>query len=193
MTRTLKILIVDTDQFFSAGLQLKVEMYFQARNIPVMFMCQPLSYPMADLIFWAPGTPTTMMPKGLLTKRKVILLLSKHIPHLAANYGISVFYRHQRFSHLSSLLDLAIKIDSESPAEIRSEDKGSLSLLTPRQREVMGYVSEGLTLREISAHLHINPRTVSQHKIGAMRKLQLNRTADLHNWLLCNALLEKPF
>lgn len=189
MIPTLKILIVDTDQFFVAGLQLKIKMHFQARNIQVIFMSHPLSYPMVDLIFWAAEAPLPMMPNGLLTNHKVILLMSQHIPHLVANYWPSVFYRHQRYSDLSSLLDLLIKIDYESPTE---EDKSSLSLLTPRQREVMGCISQGLSVREISARLHIDPKTVSHHKIGAMRKLQLYRITDLHHWLLCSALMKNP-
>ncbi|MEZ2831044.1 response regulator transcription factor [Serratia liquefaciens] len=197
MTRVMKILIVDPNRFFVEGLQLAIRAHFQARGIPVVFMHRPLSYPMADLIFWAPGDPTTVMPAGLFARRTqispVILLMSQDTPHLAANYIPSVFYRHQRCCHLSPLIVQTIESASGCPAEpAHEENSPHLAALSPRQREVMGYVSKGLRLSEISVRLHIHEKTVSNHKRAAMRKLQLSRTTDLHHWLLCNALMENP-
>lgn len=197
MTRAVKILIVDPDRFFVAGLQHAIKAHFQARDIPVLFMGHPLSYPLADLIFWAPGHPSAEIPMGLLVGHKrfrVILLMSPQQPHLVANCVSRVFYRHQNRVQLSSLIDTSI--DTTTCAQIRTVSDAYadlLAALSPRQREVMCYVSQGLCLNDIAARLHIHEKTVSNHKRTAMRRLQLERTTDLHHWLLCNPILEPPF
>ncbi|WP_273830955.1 helix-turn-helix domain-containing protein [Serratia bockelmannii] len=197
MTRSVKILIVEPDRFFVAGLQYVVKAYFQARGIQVLFMWNPLSYPLADLIFWAPGYPATEIPPGLLTGRKrsrVILLMSQQRPHLAAYCVSSVFYHHQDCSKLASLIEMTIDTTAGAPIHTVTDAYAALlDGLSPRQREVLCYVSQGLRLNDIAARLHIHEKTVSNHKRTAMRRLQLERTTDLHHWLLCNSILEPPF
>ncbi len=51
------------------------------------------------------------------------------------------------------------------------------SLLTPREREVLVWVAQGKSAREIGEILHITKRTVDEHAHTAVRKLgALNRT-----------------
>jgi LuxR family transcriptional regulator, quorum-sensing system regulator BjaR1 len=51
------------------------------------------------------------------------------------------------------------------------------SLLTPREREVLAWVAQGKSAREIGEILHITKRTVDEHAHTAVRKLSaLNRT-----------------
>jgi DNA-binding CsgD family transcriptional regulator len=192
-----KVLIVDPDRFFAAGLQHAIKAHFQARDIPVLFMGHLLSYPLADLIFWAPGYPATEMPTGLLTGHKrsrVILLMSQQRPHLAAYCMPRVFYRHQDCTQLASLIEISIDIAAGAPIHtVTDANAVLLATLSPRQREVMCYVSQGLRLHDIAALLHINKKTVSTHKRTAMRRLQLERTTDLHHWLLCNPSWNRLF
>ena len=74
MTHTRKMLIVDPDCFFVARLQHVVKTHFQARDILVLFMGSPLSYPLAGLIFWVPGYPAAETPTGLLYQTRYFLL-----------------------------------------------------------------------------------------------------------------------
>lgn len=199
MTRVLKILIVDPDRFFVAGLQQAVQKHFNAKGIPVIFMNLPLSYPMADLIFWAPGYPTTVMPMGILAgrthKSHLILLSSQQTSHQVTNYVPWVFYRHQSRGHLLTLIEQVIGASTGDNIEAVNDKQSRhpLDALSPRQREVMSYISKGMHLRAISERLHIHEKTVSTHKRTAMRKLQLYRTTDLHHWLLCNPITDTPF
>ncbi|GAA4946632.1 SAV_2336 N-terminal domain-related protein [Actinoplanes utahensis] len=60
------------------------------------------------------------------------------------------------------------------PSEIaasESADTGVLSRLTPRQREVLAGVAQGLDDDEIAWNLHISPRTVSSHLRGVYQSL----------------------
>jgi LuxR family quorum sensing-dependent transcriptional regulator len=50
-------------------------------------------------------------------------------------------------------------------------------LLTPRQRDVLVLVAQGMSAREIADVLHIAKRTVDEHVDNAIRKLgAFNRT-----------------
>ena len=51
--------------------------------------------------------------------------------------------------------------------------------LTPREREVLHLVAEGLTSGEIAARLFISPRTAESHRANLMRKLGLRSRTDL--------------
>jgi DNA-binding NarL/FixJ family response regulator len=64
---------------------------------------------------------------------------------------------------------------------LRLERAGSspLDLLTPREREVLQLVAEGLAMKEVGARLGITPRTVAFHKYQMIEKLGLQTTADL--------------
>lgn len=54
-----------------------------------------------------------------------------------------------------------------------------LSRLTPREREVLDLLVEGLSQREIAGRLKISPRTVEVYKARMMEKLQCRSLAEL--------------
>jgi len=55
----------------------------------------------------------------------------------------------------------------------------SYETLTPREREVLHLVAEGLTSSEIAGRLFISPRTAESHRANLMRKLGLRSRTDL--------------
>jgi DNA-binding NarL/FixJ family response regulator len=57
--------------------------------------------------------------------------------------------------------------------------KASAKSLTPRQREVVGLLAEGKSMKEVASVLNVTPRTVAFHKYRVMRELNLRTTADL--------------
>lgn len=81
---------------------------------------------------------------------------------------------------LLDVLENAIRRDRERHAmeseRTRAEDR--VSRLTPREREVLLLISEGLQNREIGERLGISPRTVEVYKARMMEKLQCRSLAD---------------
>jgi DNA-binding CsgD family transcriptional regulator len=53
------------------------------------------------------------------------------------------------------------------------------ALLTPREREVLGHVSQGCSNKQGAARMQIGPRTFESHRARIMRKLGARNTADL--------------
>lgn len=58
------------------------------------------------------------------------------------------------------------------------------SMITPRQREVLKLISQGLTMKEIAAELEISTRTAESHKYEMMEALGVSTTADLIKYAL---------
>jgi DNA-binding NarL/FixJ family response regulator len=61
----------------------------------------------------------------------------------------------------------------------RPGDVDPYDTLTPREREVLHLVAEGLTSSEIAGRLFISPRTAESHRANLMRKLGLRSRTDL--------------
>ncbi|HZN08028.1 MAG TPA: response regulator transcription factor [Pyrinomonadaceae bacterium] len=56
--------------------------------------------------------------------------------------------------------------------------------LTPRQREVLKLISEGMTMKEIAVELNISTRTAESHKYEMMQALGVETTAELIRYAL---------
>jgi DNA-binding NarL/FixJ family response regulator len=83
------------------------------------------------------------------------------------------YYLDSSISHevVSKLMELPVR-----EARISDADYGSL---TPREQEIMRFLAEGLTAREIAEKLFISPKTVENHRANIMGKLGLHSTLEL--------------
>lgn len=73
---------------------------------------------------------------------------------------------------------VSLEIAAEVLADGRPERDPS-SNLTPRQREIIGLLVEGLSAKEIAQMLQISHRTVEYHKYQAMESLGVATNAEL--------------
>ena len=64
--------------------------------------------------------------------------------------------------------------------------------LTPRQREVLHFLAEGRTAKEIANLLNITPRTVEFHKGQILDQLKLKTTADLIKYAITHGIVTAP-
>ena len=62
--------------------------------------------------------------------------------------------------------------------------------LSPRQREVVTLMAEGLIYKEIGARLHLSVKTVDTHKYNAMRKLNIDTRAGLVRYAVRNGFVQ---
>lgn len=66
----------------------------------------------------------------------------------------------------------------------------SYGALTPREREVLLHIADGLTDREIAEELVISPSTVQTHRSNIMEKLNLHNRAELIKYALRRGLID---
>jgi DNA-binding NarL/FixJ family response regulator len=84
----------------------------------------------------------------------------------------------------ASLLDYAVRHGDPLPGvsdagQAIPSDAQSASRLTPRQREVLTLVAQGLAYKEVGARLGLSPRTVKYHMAEMMQQLHLEHRAQL--------------
>ena len=53
-----------------------------------------------------------------------------------------------------------------------------LSALTPREREVLSYLAEGIGRREVAERMHLSPNTIRSHLQNLMGKLRVHTTLE---------------
>ncbi len=68
--------------------------------------------------------------------------------------------------------------------------QSTFDVLTPREREVLTLVSEGLSTRQIADHLFISPRTAEHHRQNLMRKLGVRSLPELIRQAIREKLIE---
>lgn len=67
---------------------------------------------------------------------------------------------------------------SEEQAKKRGESDPQRRL-TPRQREILQMIAEGMTSRQIAEHLKIHIKTVESHRMHLMKRLGIHEVAGL--------------
>jgi len=75
----------------------------------------------------------------------------------------------------------------------RATKKKGSPALTPRQKQILRLVAEGLTNREIAQHFGISVRTIEVHRFNLMRRLKVRNVAQLLRQALVLRLLPKSF
>ncbi len=71
---------------------------------------------------------------------------------------------------------------------LRQEDQPG-AVLTPRQREVLQLVAEGLSTKEIARRLDLSVKTVESHRSALMRQLDVHEVAGLVRYAVRTGLV----
>ena len=66
-------------------------------------------------------------------------------------------------------------------------------MLTDREREVLKLLADGLSIKDIAAHLGLSVKTVDVHKSNVMRKLDIHDRAALVKYAIRRKLIRVPF
>jgi len=73
---------------------------------------------------------------------------------------------------------------------IEKDEPDPAAVLTDREREILRYVSTGLTARQIAERLVVSHRTVQNHVQNVLQKLQLHNRVELTRWAIEAGLAE---
>ncbi len=72
-------------------------------------------------------------------------------------------------------------------------DKSLVSGLTSREREIIRFVAEGLTTKQIALRLKISPKTADANRRRAMKKLDIDNVASLTKYAIREGLTAAEF
>ncbi len=70
------------------------------------------------------------------------------------------------------------------------QDESKVSLLTPRESEVVKLIAEGRTNREIATELTISEKTVERHRANILGKLGMRDRVELTRYAIRRGLIE---
>jgi two-component system response regulator NreC len=73
---------------------------------------------------------------------------------------------------------------------VADDTQDSYQALTPREREVLSMVVNGLTTHDIASRLFLSPNTVHRHRNNLMQKLELHDRLDLLRYCLRRGLID---
>ena len=113
--------------------------------------------------------------------------LLKDVPASQLVYAIQVVGRGGRYLSPAALSAVVERwVDGAPRPQTR------YSLLTAREREVLKLLAEGLSAKQVAAHLGLSVKTVGVHKTNLMRKLDLHDRAELVRWAVRNRIIRLP-
>lgn len=67
---------------------------------------------------------------------------------------------------------------------VREQARSLLDKLSPREGEVMRFLSSGMTLKQIATELNISVQTASKHRTSIFTKMRIDNEVDLYKTLL---------
>jgi len=71
-------------------------------------------------------------------------------------------------------------------AAMSDSDHPSLAALTPRERDVMGYVALGKPNKIIAAELGVSQRTIEAHRARIFQKMHVKNAVELARRVMAN-------
>lgn len=78
----------------------------------------------------------------------------------------------------------------ERSIEDKIDEKSLVEMLSPREYQVMSYLAQGMTGREIADVLAISPKTVDTHRGHLLKKLRLRNNSDLTRFAIQSGLVK---
>lgn len=129
----------------------------------------------AKLVIYASSSEIPSLQKLLQAGVKGLVLKSQPPQHLLE--AVSRVLAHK------SYIDASLQPSEKGKSSWLSQKRHlELPHLSPRERQILKLVAEGLKNREISSSFSISIKTVETHRLNLMRKLDAHHVVDLVRW-----------
>lgn len=190
--KIIKVLIIDKDNYFIAGLRRVISDFYRSKDITVQFIDRHVPGFSADIIFQAFDYGAMFnvwryLPSGVPTP--LVFLIRDQKKRLPSHLFQSVrkngtLYRNQPIDAVKSMLEEAISVQGCLPPSKTPVTKH----FTFRESEVLRYLRQGKSHEETANVMRLHVKTISGYKRSAMRKLNFKRNQELFHWLLQGGL-----
>jgi DNA-binding NarL/FixJ family response regulator len=95
---------------------------------------------------------------------------------IAAGF-LGIVAKEDAVESVASAIDAAAK--GESYLSPKMAQLPPVPELAPREREVLGWITQGKSTKDIAAHLGLSPKTVDTHRTNMMNKIGAHSVADV--------------
>ena len=92
-------------------------------------------------------------------------------------------------SHYSPQIRERIVVDTDG-TRLAQKKRSRVSILTPREIEVLRYIARGMTEKGIAEIMHLSPKTVHCHTANLMKKLNIHGRVELARFAIREGLAE---
>jgi DNA-binding CsgD family transcriptional regulator len=181
------IAIQDANRYFALGIQHILQDYFLAKGCTCRFV--PVASGIAiDLMVcvkafgWSTRLNSRRENPGD-QRLGTIVIWDTSAENIRDQHGHAVLNRKVGPDAVVRLVEEMFEQASQSSLAANTERTYRNLNLTPREREVLQGISWELTPNKIANKLSLSVKTVSTHKLTAMRKLGFRRNSELYHWL----------
>lgn len=117
----------------------------------------------------------------LLTQHKETAFVKAALEAGAAGYVVKAAAGHELLRAVRAVAagDCFLSAEVTRAAIATAAGPGAEAELTPRERDVLRLLAEGLTSKEVAARLGLRPRTVDAYRLRLMEKLGVHHGAGL--------------
>lgn len=128
---------------------------------------------------WRPGAPVVLLSQHVETRLSAELIGSGAIGYLLKDRVLDV---DEFLDALERVAQGGTALDPEIVARLITPHRSTAALagLTPRERDVLGLMAEGLTNAAIGRRLFLSLRTVETHIASIFAKLRVPESEDAH-------------
>ncbi len=122
-----------------------------------------------------------------MVKMGIAGFILKNAPRQEFLTGLQMVKKGHKF-YSSQLTESMLEV---SPLTAKKEPNVKLlALLSPREREVLRLIAEGISSKEMADKLHLSPGTVETHRKNLLKKLNARNSAELIRMALTEGLLD---
>jgi fimbrial protein FimW len=190
MKETLKISIIDKNQYFTAGLRHLLADYYHTKNTNVRFIDENASNLAIDVLFHANrhGIPDSLYYSSPHSTAKPLIFAICEKNENCRVRKDGTLYRHQSIDLVLNMVEQARSIGPQSSCS--ASNRPLTHSITRREYEVLDYLRRGRNLTETAYCMQLNVKTVSGHKRSVMKKLNFSRNSELLYWILQGGLMD---
>lgn len=190
------IAIQDRNHYFSQGIKHILQDYLQAKGYTWRFVSVTSEIAIDLMVCVKPfgwSTRLNSLRENPGDRRLgTIVIWDTILENIRHQHGPEVLSRKARPDAVLHMVEEMFEQASQSSLEANKERTYSCLKLTPREREVLQGISWELTPNKIANKLSLSVKTVSTHKLTAMRKLGFRRNSELYHWLRNGGLEFNP-
>lgn len=180
----INIFIQDSNRYFVQGLIALLQSACRNRQTTMTFFTQSPPY-LVDLIIVSNDAPSFIWAGQTRARstKQIVLLTQDRVRYQTVSSDQHEAHAIKHCDNTNIVLQLINSVFKKYRNGSTNKAPYRLSVLTPREFQVLSAIEQGLQPDRIARRLGLSVKTVSTHKCNAMRKLGFSRNHQLYDWL----------